>query len=387
MSEESFNVQTQYFELTPKGESLELWEGSIPGPVRLAYETYGELNKDRSNAVILFHALSGSQHAAGINRAVEVDNDLWTEELHLGWWDDYIGPGKALDTNKYFVICANYIGGCYGSTGPRHLHPDTGRPFGSSFPRVHVADQCHVHARLLDHLGIETCHAVIGPSVGGMAATTFATLFPERTRRVVSIAGSWKTTVLNRILLFEQILAIENDPHFHGGDYYQTEGPSYGLALARMISHKTFVHLDAIERRASRDVRQAESHFAWYVIRDNVQSYMIHQGKKFIERFDANTYLRFCEMWSMYDPVLEGKAEDSKSLLKRCAKAKQQFLVFSIDSDFCFYPEEQEMLASELKRAKVRHMHLTVHSEKGHDSFLLEPWLFGPHLDHVLRDR
>jgi len=386
MSQETFKVETQTVELATEGETLKLWEGALPGPVQMAYETYGELNGDKSNAILLFHALSGSQHAAGINEQVRFDNDLWTEEMHLGWWNDYIGPGKALDTEKYFVICANYIGGCYGSTGPRHLHPETGMPFGSRFPRLHVADQCRVQARLLDRFGIDSLHAVIGPSVGGMMAVTFATLFPERVRRVVSIAGSWKTTVLNRLLLFEQILAIENDPHFHGGDYYHTDGPGYGLALARMISHKTFVHLDAIEMRASRDVLQAQDHFAWYVIRDNVQSYMIHQGKKFVERFDANTYLRFSEMWSLYDPVVEGGAENADALFERCARAKQQFLVFSIDSDFCFYPEEQEMLAGYLKAAQVKHMHLTVHSEKGHDSFLLEPWLFAPHLDHVLKN-
>ncbi|MEM6883577.1 MAG: homoserine O-acetyltransferase [Verrucomicrobiota bacterium] len=384
MSAESHQVRTQYHELIPEGEVLELFEGSLKGPVRLAYETYGTLNANKDNTILLFHALSGSHHAAGSNPEVTHDNDLWSEDLHQGWWDDYIGHGKALDTNQYFIICVNYLGGCYGSTGPRHTNPETGKAYGSAFPHVRTVDQCKVQAMLLDDLGIEKCHAVIGPSVGGMLAQTFATLYPTRVARVVSIASSWKTTVLNRLLLFEQILAIENDPHFHGGDYYHTDGPTYGLALARMISHKTFVHIDMIERRANRDVQQAEDHFAWYTIRDSVQSYMIHQGKKFVHRFDANTYLRVCEMWSHYDPLEEAGAASVEELFKPCKEAGQQWLVFSVDSDFCFYPEEQDELAKHLNAADMKHIHLTVHSEKGHDSFLLEPHLFAPHLDHLL---
>ncbi|MGF1678596.1 MAG: homoserine O-acetyltransferase [Candidatus Methylacidiphilales bacterium] len=384
MSFDSLNLQAGLFTLIPAGESLELKEGSLNGPVQIAYETYGTLSADRSNAILLFHALSGSHHAAGITREIPHDQDLWTEELHLGWWDEYIGPGKVLDTERYFIICANYLGGCYGSTGPRRVDPATGRPYGSLFPRLRTEDQCRVQATLLDHLGIDQLHAVIGPSVGGMLAQSFATLYPQRVKRVVSIASSWKTTVLNRLLLFEQILAIENDPHFHGGDYYHTSGPTYGLALARMISHKTFVHLDAIERRADREVKQAADHFAWYVIRDNVQSYMIHQGKKFVHRFDANTYLRICELWSLYDPLKEAGVETAEELFAPCREAGQHWLVFSIDSDYCFFPEEQDCLAAQLRKGKVKNMHLTVHSDKGHDSFLLEPELFTPHLDHLL---
>ncbi|MEM6821093.1 MAG: homoserine O-acetyltransferase [Verrucomicrobiota bacterium] len=384
MSQSAFDVETQYFQVAAPGETVVLREGKLTGPVQLAYETYGTLNAAKDNAILLFHALSGSHHAAGYNPKVEAAGNLWTEDMHLGWWNDYIGKGKALDTDKYFIICANYLGGCYGSTSPMDKDPETGRPRGSRFPHIRTSDQCEVQAKLLDHLGIDVCRAVIGPSVGGMLALTFAGMYPERVRKVVPIASSWKTTVLNRLILFEQILAIENDPHFHGGDYYHTNGPTYGLALARMISHKTFVHLDAIERRARQEVKQAEDHFAWYVIRDSVQSYVMHQGKKFVHRFDANTYLRICEMWSCYHPVQECGADSPLEMLKRCADAGQEFLVFSIDSDFCFYPEEQDQMVRHLKEAGVKNMHLTVHSEKGHDSFLLEPELFAPHLDHLL---
>ena len=375
---------TYFFETgSPQDPVLLRAGGSLPG-VRIAYETWGELNADKSNAILLFHALSGSQHAAGKNHGVEGVDDLWQSELHDGWWDNMIGPGKALDTRKYFIVCANYLGGCYGSTGPSSIHPETGAPWGAAFPSISTIDQVNVFARLLDSLGIGQLHAVIGPSIGGLIAHTFATRFPDRVRNVVSIACGFKTTVLNRLILFEQILAIENDPHFQGGDYYHGERPLYGLALARMISHKTFVHLDSIERRARRDVVQPDDVLSWYRVRDQFQSYMLHQGKKFVKRFDANTYLRLIDMWSRYDAVAEGEAENAVDLFKRCREAGQRWLVFSIDSDFCFYPEEQIELVRHLERAKVDVMHITVHSEKGHDSFLLEPLLYTPHMAWLL---
>ena len=254
----------------------------------------------------------------------------------------------------------------------------------AAFPHVTTADQAELQAKLLDHLGVGKLHALIGPSVGGLIALTFATRFPDRVKNVVSIAAGYKTTVLNRLILFEQILAIENDPHFNGGDYYDGSPPLYGLALARMISHKTFVHLDAIEKRARQDVVQPDDVLAWYRVRDQFQSYMLHQGKKFVKRFDANTYLRIIDLWSRFDGANEGDAETPADLFERCRLAGQRWLVFSIDSDFCFYPEEQTELMKHLEEAKVDAMHITVHSEKGHDSFLLEPDLYTPHVAWTL---
>ncbi len=304
----------------------------------------------------------------------------------MGWWETLVGPGKAIDTDKYFVICANYLGGCYGSTGPASIDPATGIPYGPNFPNVTIHDVVQSQVRLLDHFGIDQLLAVVGPSVGGLACTTFAALFPDRVRVVIPIATGVKTTVLNRIILLEQILAIENDPSFNGGNYYATGDPDIGLALARMISHKTFVHLDAIERRASKDVIRTEDRFSWYRAHDHVESYMLHQGKKFTDRFDANTYLRICEMWSRYDPVLEADATDRVELYGRSAAAGQRFLVFSIQEDYCFYAEEQERLVDGLKAGGVDHLFLTVHSDKGHDSFLLDPGLYAPHIRMVLAD-
>ncbi len=376
-------VETQFFTHRPDGPVVLRDGGELP-EVTLAYESWGELNADGSNAILLFHALSGSHHAVGHNESIPGVGDIWQPELHDGWWEDMIGPGKAIDTNRWFVVCANYLGGCYGSTGPASIDPDTGKPYGSSFPHVTAADQVEMQVALLDHLGIGTLHAAVGPSVGGLLALTLATRFPDRVRNVISIASGFKTTVLNRLILFEQILAIENDPFFNGGDFYDSGPPLYGLALARMISHKTFVHLDAIERRARQDVVQSDDVLAWYRVRDQFQSYMLHQGKKFVKRFDANTYLRIVDLWSRYDACREGDAETPEDLLSRCKAAGQRWLVFSIDSDFCLYPEEQGELTAHLEHAGVECMHITVHSEKGHDSFLVEPDLYTPHIRWLL---
>jgi homoserine O-acetyltransferase len=366
-------------------ETFALRDGSSLPAIRIAYETWGTLNADRSNAILLFHALSGSHHAAGINPDIPEVGELWQPELHQGWWEDMIGPGKAIDTDRFFVICPNYLGGCYGSTGPASLNPKNQKPWGSKFPSISAADQVNAVALLIDSFGIETLHAVVGPSVGGLIALTFATRLPDRVRNVISIAAGFKTTVLNRLILFEQILAIENDPNFNGGDFYDESPPLYGLALARMISHKTFVHLDSIEKRARQDVIQADDVLAWYRVRDQFQSYMLHQGKKFVKRFDANTYLRIIDLWSRFDALFEGDAESPHELFERCARNGQKWLVFSIDSDFCFYPEEQSELVNHLEASRVDSMHITVHSDKGHDSFLLEPDLYTPHIAWLLR--
>jgi len=387
MSKAVQSVQTQFFHTGSAGAPFLFASGdSLPG-ITLAYETYGTLNAAGSNAILLFHALSGSQHAAGVNTAVPHTDDRWTRDIHNGWWDLFIGPDKALDTNRYFIICANYLGGCYGSSGPASINPATGRPYAGSFPPVRTSDVVRSQLALLDHLGIQQLHAVIGASVGGLLAINLATLHPERVRLVVPIASGPSTTVLTRLTLFEQVLAIENDPHFKGGNYYDDEPPEYGLALARMISHKTFVHLDAIERRARQDVKSGGDSLSWYRVQHNVESYMLHQGKKFVKRFDANTYLRIADMWLRFDPLRDAGVTSYAELFARSAAAGQHYLIFSIDSDFCFYPEEQAELVRHLEQAGASSMHITVHSDKGHDSFLLEPELYTPHLSFTLDGR
>lgn len=387
MSKGIGETSTQFFTLGSAEEPFEFACGQkLPG-ITVAYEMYGRLNARKSNAILLFHALSGSQHAAGHTAEVPGTGGRWTEDVTHGWWDLFIGPGKALDTNRWCVICANYLGGCYGSSGPASTNPETGRPYGAAFPPVLSSDIVRSQAALLDHLGIKKLHAVIGSSVGGLLAINFATLYPGRVKIVMPVATGLRTTVLTRLTLFEQVLAIENDPHFKGGDYYEGEPPEYGLALARMISHKTFVHLDAIERRARQSVTQPEGQLSWYKVGHNVESYMLHQGKKFVKRFDANCYLRIINMWLRYDPLRDAGVESYAQLFARSRAAGHHYLVFSIDSDFCFYPEEQAELISALEEAEVSSMHITVHSDKGHDSFLLEPQLYTPHLVYTLDGR
>ncbi len=380
-------AETQFFHAGSSKEPFVFASGAALPGITVAYETYGKLNASRSNAILLFHAFSGSQHAVGVNTAVPETGSRWTKDLHHGWWDLFIGPDKALDTNQYFIICANYLGGCYGSSGPASVNPATGKPYGGSFPSVSTSDVVKSQLALLDHLRIKKLRAVIGASVGGLLAINLATLHPERVKLVVPIASGCETTVLTRLTLFEQVLAIENDPHFHGGEYYDGPAPEYGLALARMISHKTFVHLDAIERRARKDLKQGGDTLAWYRVQHNVESYMLHQGKKFVKRFDANTYLRIADMWLRFDPLKDAGVTTYEELFARSAAAGQHYLVFSIDSDFCFYPEEQAKLVGHLEKAGVSNMHITVHSDKGHDSFLLEPELYTPHLTFTLDGR
>jgi homoserine O-acetyltransferase len=380
-----FPAETQFARIATPEHPFVFANGAVFEDLTLAYETHGVLNADHSNAILVFHALSGSHHASGYCDTVPQTDDRWTAECHMGWWTPFIGPGRALDTDRFFVICANYLGGCYGSTGPASINPQTGVPYGPDFPPVGTRDVVHSQARLLDLLGIEKLHAVIGASIGGLLTLNFATLFPDRVRLVVSIASGLRTTVLTRLTVFEQVIAIENDPHFRGGRYYGDRAPEYGLALARMVSHKTFVHLDSIERRARGEVVQTGDQLAWYQVGHNVESYMLHQGKKFVKRFDANTYLRICDMWLRFNPLADAGVTSVQELLAISQRAGHHWLVFSIDSDYCFYPEEQAELVKQLEAASVPAMHITVHSGKGHDSFLLEPELYTPHLVYSLR--
>ncbi len=375
-------VSTRFFSYGSEKEPFVFASGEKLGPVTLAYESYGQLNADRSNAILLFHAFSGSQHAAGWNPEVPGVGERWTEECRTGWWDAFIGPGRALDTDRYFVLCVNYLGGCYGSTGPSSLDPATGCPYGSRFPRVHIHDLVESQIPLLDHLGIRRLHATIGSSLGGMLALDLAFHHPDRVRIVIPIATGLRSHGLQQMHNLEQIIAITRDPEFRGGDYYEGPGPVHGLALARMISHKTFFWADTIEERARVDIVQPEIDLPWYGVSSVLESYMIYQGQKFVKRFDANSYLRIVDAWQQFDLNEDAARLGVEPLFARCRE--QNYLVFTIDSDCCFYPDYQAEIAAELKRAAVPHMRITVHSEKGHDSFLIEPKLFTPHLAYAL---
>lgn len=368
-------ITTQFFHI-PQPFTLD--SGECLETVTLAYETYGTLNAKASNAILVFHALTGSQHAAGINTAIPGVEPLWTEECVTGWWDDFIGPGKALDTDIYFVICINYLGSCYGSTGPRSINPQTGKPYGSSFPQISAKDIVRSQLCLLGHLGIHCLYAAVGGSLGGMLSILLATRFPDRVKTVIPLASGFQTTVLQRVQNFEQIVAIRNDPNFNHGDYYDGPLPKSGIILARMISHKTFVSLEVLEKRAKQEVLHQDIAGQWYELSTPIESYMFYQGKKFAERFDANSYLRIMDVWQSYS--LEAV---TPKIFQNCGH--QQYLIFSIDSDVCFYPEEQFSIVKALEGAEVPVKYITVHSNKGHDSFLLEPELYSPYIQFVLK--
>ena len=375
-------VRTRFFEFNNPENPLRLLCGTALEQYTLAYETYGDLNDDRSNVILLFHAMTGSQHASGLNKSVPGTGTRWTEELHEGWWDDFVGPGKALDTRRFFVVCANYLGGCYGSTGPASINPATGKEWGPSFPPLRMCDIVDSQVRLLDHLGVVKLHAVVGASIGGFLSLSFATRYPDRVRLVIPIGTGLNTTSLQRIMNFEQVTAIESDPNFNRGDYYQGEQPAIGLALARRIAHKTFISLDALRERARGEVVSDSPPFGWYAMNSPLESYMLHQGQKFVSRFDANTYLRILDAWQWLDLLGEAGVADFTELFARCHA--QECLVFSIDSDAAFAPSEQCKLVYALKKSHIPVMWITVHSDKGHDSFLIEPKLYTPHLSQAL---
>lgn len=349
--------------------------------VTLAYEMYGELNAARDNVILVFHALTGSQHAAGHTPSVPGVEARWTEEMQVGWWEGFIGPGQAFDTDRYAVVCVNYLGGCYGSTGPGSTNPATGRPYGSEFPSLTVTDIVDSQVRLLEQLGIERIHACTGGSVGGLMALVMATRYPDRVKVVIPIAAGLGVTTLQVIHNFEQMFAIVADPNFRGGDYYQGPSPDLGLAQARMIGHKTFVSLSALRERIRHDIVYQDN-LAGYRVQHPMESYMLHQGRKFVQRFDANTYLKVVRIWQKFDLLKEVGGQTFEELLSRCRE--QQWMVFTIDSDVCFYPEEQDNMVRTLKTAEVPVLWRTVHSHKGHDAFLLEPDKFKPGLQAVL---
>lgn len=375
------NTKLQYQTISSEDQPFVFESGVAMHPLALAYETYGKLNEAKDNAVLVFHALSAGAHAAGYDDKGP-GSQFWTEEMYEGWWDNFIGPGKGIDTDKYFVICANYPGGCYGSTGPSSINPETGKPYGSAFPRISVRDIVDANVRLLNHLGIQTVLGVTGASMGGFCVLDFAVRYPRRVRLVMPIATGLRATVLAKAFNFEQIFAIEEDRNFNGGDYYDGPAPASGLILARVISHKTFVSLSLMESRARKEIVQPDDVLPGYQLQHQIESYLLHQGKKFVKRFDANSYLRIVNAWQSFDLPRKMANGNAPEVFSRCHG--QSWMIFSISSDVCFYPEEQGEIAEALKANRIDVQHITVHSEKGHDSFLLEPELYAPYTRYKL---
>jgi len=289
--EDIFYVETQYYTFAHPPNELVLESGEKLGPITLAYETYGELNKDRTNAILILHALSGDAHVAGYHKG----------DRKPGWWDNMVGPGKAFDTNKYFVICSNVIGGCKGSTGPSSINPATGKPYGLDFPVITIRDMVNAQRYLIDYLGIEKLLCVAGGSMGGMQALQWTVSYPERVRSAIPIATASRNKAMQ--IAFNEVgrQAIMSDPNWNRGDYYGKTPPNTGLAIARMVGHITYLSETSMEQKFGRRLRQKEKYGYDFSIDFEVESYLHYQGLSFTQRFDANSYLYITKAIDYFD--------------------------------------------------------------------------------------
>jgi homoserine O-acetyltransferase len=333
--------------------------GAVLDGFHLRYETYGQLNAERSNAVLVCHALNASHHVAGF-----YSNDANSE----GWWNNMIGPGKPVDTNRLFVVGVNNLGGCHGSSGPASIDPSTGKPFGAAFPVVTVEDWIGAQALLADHLGIERWAAVMGGSLGGMQALQWTISYPDRIGHALVIAAAPRLSAQN--IAFNEVArqAITTDPDFHGGDYY-AHGvvPTRGLRLARMLGHITYLSDDAMMEKFGRALRSGALNFNFGVDFE-VESYLRYQGDKFSESFDANTYLRITKALDYFDPARDYGGDLSASL----AEAKAGYLVVAFTSDWRFSPARSREIVQALTDNLLNVSYAEIDATHGHDAFLMD---------------
>ena len=344
-------------------EPLALKSGARIGDYTLMYETYGTLNADRSNAVLVCHALNASHHVAGTYA---------DQPKSAGWWDNMVGPGKPVDTDRFFVIGVNNLGSCFGSTGPMHDNPATGKPYGASFPLVTVEDWVAAQARLADALGIEQFAAVMGGSLGGMQALAWSMMFPDRLRHCVVIASTPKLSAQN--IAFNDVArqAILTDPDYHGGDFY-AHGvvPKNGLKVARMVGHITYLSNDDMAEKFGRKLRNAAEGNEYkfdFGVDFEIESYLRYQGDKFSEYFDANTYLLITKALDYFDPA----REFGGSLEKALAGTRADFFVASFTTDWRFSPERSREIVEALVSNRRRVTYAEIDAPHGHDAFLLE---------------
>jgi len=361
-------VEAKSFAFSHEPRGLILESGETLAEVTLAYETYGKLNADNTNAILVLHALSGDAHAAGVHEGQD----------NPGWWDDMIGPGKAFDTDRYFVVASNVIGGCKGSTGPSSVNPATGKPYGQAFPFITIADMVHAQKHLVDHLGIDKLLCVAGGSMGGMQVLQWVASYPGRVRSAIPIATALKHS--SQQIAFNEVVrqSIMADPDWRGGDYYEFGQPERGLAVARMIGHITFMSDQSMEEKFSRKLKTGRLSFGFDADFE-VEGYLRYRGANFVKRFDANSYLYITKAMDYFD--LSG----GKLLPKGRSGDVPRFLVISFQSDW-LYPSYQS--ADIVRALKIRHADATyceLKSTYGHDAFLVESEkqtkLIGPFLD------
>ena len=345
---------------------LPLQSGASIRGYSLSYETYGTLNADKSNAVLICHALNASHHVAGVYA---------DQPKNLGWWDNMIGPGKSLDTDRFFVIGVNNLGSCFGSTGPMHTNPDTGRVYGADFPVVTVEDWVNAQARLLDALGIEQLAAVMGGSLGGMQALSWTLQYPERVKHAVVVASAPNLNAEN--IAFNEVArrAIVTDPDFHNGHFYaQGVVPKRGLRIARMIGHITYLSDDVMNEKFGRELREAVTHnatgykYSTQEVEFQIESYLRYQGDKFSEYFDANTYLLITRALDYFDPARAFGGDLSQAF----ARARCKFLLVSFSTDWRFSPARSREMVKALLDNRRDVSYAEIDAPHGHDAFLLD---------------
>ena len=348
-------VKTQYVKFE---DELKLQSGTKLGPITLAYETYGELNAEKSNAIMILHALSGDAHVAGKHTA---------NDPKPGWWDEAVGPGKAFDTNKYFVVCSNVIGGCHGSVGPSSVHSRTGKPYGLTFPVLTMADMVRAQRLLLDQLGIETLLTVAGGSMGGMQALQWAVSYPNRIKSAIVLAATARVSPQSIALNEVARQAIYADPNWNHGDYYEGTPPNAGLAVARMIGHITYLSDASMREKFGRRLQEREKYGYEFATEFAVENYLKYRGNSFTHRFDANSFLYLTKAIDYFDLSL-----DQSSLAEAFRHVTAKFLVVSYSSDWLYPAAESEEMVRALLQNGIDATYVEIQSDYGHDSFLIE---------------
>jgi homoserine O-acetyltransferase len=348
-------VETQYFHYD---QTLPLESGQELGPITLAYETYGTLNAAKDNAILILHALSGDAHAAGYHSE---------DDAKPGWWDNMIGPGKAFDTNRFFFVCSNVIGGCMGSTGPKSTNPATGKPYAMDFPIITIGDMVNAQHLLMELFCIKKWFAVAGGSMGGMQALQWAVAFPDEVERCIPIATTHRLSAQS--IAFDAVgrTAIMNDPDWQGGQYYETQNPDNGLAVARMIGHITYLSEQSMHEKFGRQLRHADE-YAWrFEPEFSVETYLNHKGGAFAKRFDANSYLYITKAMDYFD-----LGAHAGSLTQAMESVRARFLVLSYSSDWLFPTSQSREITRALRLNGVDVSFMEIESVYGHDAFLLE---------------
>ena len=369
-------VEKQYFTFAHAPDEMVLDCGSRLGPITLAYETLGELNADRTNAILILHAFSGDSHVAGY---------LHEDDERPGWWDNMVGPGKPIDTDRYFVICSNILGGCAGSTGPSSINPETGKPYGLAFPMVTIKDMVHAQKHLIEHLGITKLMSLIGGSVGGMQVLRWCADYPEMVVSAIPLATTTRHSA--QAIAFNEVArqAIMADPDWNNGDYYDGLGPSHGLAVARMIGHVTYLSDESMREKFGRRLHRSALSFD-FTGDFQVESYLHHQGQKFVTRFDANALLFITKAADYFDLERGGH-----NLLINEALASVSFLVISFTSDWLYPTYQSRGIVSALKKNGSDVSFCEIEAQCGHDAFLIPnkrlDGLISGFLDRVYHER